>query len=109
MRRRWRDDDARRSTQRLRVVGRALTYANTLFCCLLLLAALGGFHDNTWIFNLTFICVVALGVGWIVAALHLRANPGDKKYNSLWWWRLFFSGPMAPGWHLSSLRDERKG
>jgi hypothetical protein len=94
------------SARRLRFLGRVIIYANTLFFGLLLVAVFGRFKNAGWIFYLMVVIAISVGLGWIVAAFHLWTSAGDEKYKSLWWGRLLFSGPMASGWYLSSLKDD---
>lgn len=95
------------SSRRLRLIGIALLFDGAVFVVLLLALIVGRFGNTEWLYYpIVFVCIVPLGLGWIISAFHLFTSPADESYKSQWWTRLLFSGPMAAGWYLASLKDD---
>jgi hypothetical protein len=97
----------RMRTRRLRLIGIALLCDALVFVVSLLLLIIGRFGNIDWIYYpIVLLCIVPLGLGWILSAFHLFTSPADESYKSQWWGRLLFSGPIGPGWYLASLKDD---
>ena len=95
------------STRRLRLIGIALICDAAVLLVSLFVLIVGRFGNTDWIYGpIVFLCIVPLGLGWIVSALHLFTSPADESHKSQWLGRLLFSGPIGPGWDLASLKDD---
>ena len=95
------------TVRQLRVAGVALLWDATLFVTILFLLMIGGLGDREWMYYpIVLFFIVPLGVGWLVSAVHLATGRFDDSYKNTWWLRLLLGGPFAPGWYLSSLKDD---
>jgi uncharacterized membrane protein YhaH (DUF805 family) len=94
------------SSKRLRYVGFALIGDAVVLLVALIVLIVGRFGDTEWMYYpIVAFCIVPLGLGWIVSAIHLYHSRTDDANKSQWWSRLLFSGPIGPGWYLASLKD----
>ena len=98
--------NSRISVRRLKVIGLALLCDAAVFIGTLLLMMTGMLGDEPWLYYpIVFVCIVPLGIGWILSAVHLATTAGADANKAQWWWRLLFAGPFAPGWYLSQLGE----
>jgi len=69
--------NSRISVRRLKVIGLALLCDAAVFIGTLLLMMTGMLGDEPWLYYpIVFVCIVPLGIGWILSAVHLATTAG---------------------------------